>query len=145
MGWSCVLLKLPDWLPSGVDLEPGDWPADLVVPKLGTHEEVRELLAAAFPDGEHQETQSMIRGQSDFLLFNHLVTKGETLVSSLGVDSGGDTWALGIIQAACERLGLRGLDCQTGQILDFSAATDKSAREFREFRDRALGRDSGPP
>jgi hypothetical protein len=47
---------------------------------------------------------------------------------------------MGALKLACDKFDCRLLDCQTGELADFSEGTDASMKEFAEWRDRALGR-----
>jgi len=136
MSWGCVLLRLPPDLPAGVDFE---WPADLVVPPVGPPAEIEAALSAAFPGQRHQGGQSAVETPDGLVLLDYDSCDDDGLATYVGVTCGGSAAAMEAIRLACEALGLRGLDSQTGQILDFGPATAESAKAFRDFRDRALG------
>jgi hypothetical protein len=136
MSFGAVLAPLPADLPAAEFVE---LPEGFVPPLVGTVVEVRARLEAAFPGHEHSDGQSAVRADGSLVLLDAICDE-DGMVTCVGVTCGGEAAELAVIQIASEALGLRPLDCQTGELMDFGPATEESARAFREFRDLSLGR-----
>ena len=143
MAWGALLMRFP----KGVELH--EVPKDWKPPAIGTVEEVKGVFEGLFPDQRHILGQTCVDGEGFWIEFDYgtyvpderpLRVESDEAIESIGIRSNVGTGAMAILKAACEKLDCRMLDCQTGELADFSEATDSSMKEFAEWRDRALGK-----
>jgi hypothetical protein len=102
-------------------------------------DEVADAFKSLFPDAEHHEDESVIQDGHVYVRFNYRDRKGTGSVESIGVVSNDDEDCIAIIQAVCQRLDVRMVDHQSGEIADFEQEPQRSMEQYRAFRDRAIG------
>ena len=129
MAWGGLIFRTPP------DATLDSLPQDYSLPSLGSPSDVRHELETLLPDQTHTEGQSCIDGGGFWIELNY---GSEPSIDSIGVRTNADENALTILQTACESLGARLFDNQTGDFADFSDATSSSMAAFRDFRDRNI-------
>lgn len=130
MAWSGVLMRLPEV--SSLTELPKDW----TTPAIGTIAEVRSRLEQAFPDQRHMDGQTCIEDEEFWIEFNYRLARHGSTVESIGVRSNAGPGAMAAMKHACDVLGLRMVDCQSGEVADLSEQTESSMQEFTAWRDR---------
>jgi hypothetical protein len=139
MSWGAILLRLPPHVT--LDELPDDWQP----PSFGAVADIRRQFERAFPGQHHADGQSCVEGETFWIEFNYRSEKSGGEVESIGIRSNAGPGAMAVMQRACDVLGLRMVDCQTGQLADFSSETQASIDGFCAWRDRVLhGRDDEP-
>ncbi|QDT59436.1 hypothetical protein SV7mr_19430 [Stieleria bergensis] len=136
MTWGASLMRLPKGMTiSQIAEQYGDsWQ----VPPIGSVTEIGEALTSIFPDAQHHADESVVQDGHAYLRFNYGNRKGIGTVDSIGVVSNGNEDCVPIIRAVCDKLDLRMVDHQSGEVVDFEQEPVRSVEEYRAFRDRAL-------
>lgn len=138
MTWDAVLFRAPQ----GVAID--DLPRDWRLPPIGTPEEVKVVFEEEFPGQRHVEGQSSVEGDTFWVLFNYNARNDAGKIESIGVQASPTPAAIAVLRHACEVLGVRMMDCQTGEFADFSQATVTSMDEYARWRERALRKEESP-
>jgi hypothetical protein len=134
MTWGASLMRLPDGMTmSEIAKKYGD---DYTLPLLGTVTEIGNVLKSLFPDSEHLGDESTIETEYTYVRFNYRDRTGDGTVESIGVISNGDEDGIAVIKTVCERLDLRMVDHQSGEIADFETEPRRSMEEYRAFCER---------
>ena len=139
MTWGASLMRLPKGMNIAEIAE--EYGNDWQPPPVGSVAEIRDALKSLFPDAKHHGDESVIQEGYAYVQFSYGDRKGTGWVESIGVVSNGDEDGIAIIQAVCERLDLKMVDHQSGEIADFEQEPGRSMEEYRAFRDRALRKD----
>lgn len=142
MDRGAILMRFPEGAVSDI---PKDWKP----PAIGTVAEVKAVFEGIFPGQRHFLGQTCVDGDGFWIEFNYgkhveqgklVPVKEEELIEAIGIRSNVGAGAMAAMTFACEKLGCRMMDCQSGELADFSEQTEISMTEFAEWRDRALGR-----
>lgn len=136
MTWGASLMRLPRGMTIAQIAE--EYGNDWQLPSVGSVAEIGDALQSLFPDAKHHGDESVIQDGRVYVRFNYGDKKGTGSVESIGVVSNGDEDCIAVIQAVCERLDLRMVDHQSGEVADFDQEPQCSMEEYREFRERAL-------
>ncbi len=135
-------------LPAGMTIHEiaTEYGNDWKPPSLGHTNEIAKALKEQFPHAQHLQNESVVETEFTYVRLNYSDRNGNGVVESIGVTSNGDEDSIAIIKAVCDRLDLRMVDHQTGEIADFEKEPRKSLEEYRAFCDRAreqIRRDGG--
>ena len=135
MTWGASLMRLPDGMTMSEIAEKygNDW----TLPPIGSVTEIGDVMKSLFLDSKHLDGESTVESEYTYVQFNYRDRTGNGTVESIGVVSNGDEDGIAIIKTVCERLDLRMVDHQSGEIADFESEPQRSMEEFRAFRDRA--------
>ena len=136
MTWGASLMRLPKGM--NVSQIAEQYGNDWEVPTIGSVTEIGEALTSLFPDVQHHVDESVIQIAHGYVRFSFGDRKGTGTVESIGVVSNGDEDCIPIIRAVCDKLDLRMVDHQSGEVADFEQEPARSMKEYRAFRDRAL-------
>lgn len=135
MTWGASLMRLPENMTMAEIAEQyGD---DWRLPHIGSVTEIGDTIRSLFPDAKHLENESVIESEYAYVRFSYRNRTGEGTVESIGVVSNGDEDGIAVIRTVCERLGLRMVDHQSGEIADFESEPRRSMEEYRSFCNRA--------
>lgn len=138
MTWGASLMRLPDGMTIGeIASKFGD---DYRLVPVGSVIEIGVAMKSLFPDAEHRDDETTVRGEYAYVRFNYRGRAGKGTVESIGVVSNGDDDGIAIIERVCDRLDLKMVDHQTGEIADFDHEPRRSMEAYRAFRDRARTR-----
>jgi hypothetical protein len=107
-------------------------------PSIGMPAELQTRLKQVFPGHRHIDGQTSVEGDSFHILLNYKPRSHDGAVESISVQSTPAPEAMAQLQRACELLGLRLFDCQTGELADFSSETASSMESFAAWREREL-------
>lgn len=124
-----------------------DLAKDFQPPPVGTSESVATFLRQSFPNANHRDGQSSLQGDDFWLELNYgCHTDSAGMVSAIGVRSNAGNGSLEPLSRLCYALESRLFDCQTGELADLSAATERSMQTFSKWRDRVIsGSSPGQP
>ena len=136
MTWGASLMRLPKSMTIAEIAE--EYGNDWQEPPVGSVADIADAFKSLFPDAQHHGDESVIQEGYAYVQFNFLDRQRTGSVESIGVVSNGDEDSIAIIQAVCERLDLRMVDHQSGEIADFEQEPQRSMKEYRAFCDRAL-------
>lgn len=115
-------------------------PADWEPPAIGTVAEIRVRLEEAFPDAQHVDGQTSVRGPGFSVDFDYSVPpESDGQVRAVAIISSPSPYAIPVFTLACECLNVLMYDYQSGQITPGSDGTLESIRTFSEWRKHALG------
>jgi hypothetical protein len=134
MSWDISIQHLPD---SAVSIE--DIPTDFQPSALGPRVNVIASILKTIPDVDFSDPSwGMLRREDFSIEFN---MGGEEICHGfmLHVRGGGD--AAGLIDRLLQSLGLRGLDCQTGDFFKTDAAA-ASFSDWQQYRDKVVSTSS---
>jgi hypothetical protein len=134
MSWDISIQHLPD---SAVCID--DIPNDFQPSALGPRASVIASILKAIPDVDFSDPSwGILRRDAFSIEFN---MGGEVICNGfmLHVRGGGD--AAGLIDQLLKNLGLRGLDCQTGDFFK-TDTTDASFSDWQQFRDKVVSTSS---
>lgn len=130
MEWEAILMRFPDRSPEDI---PSDWRP----PGIGRVEEVQSLLESSFPDAEHTEGLSVVRGDGYSVEFDYdPCEEGEDILRAIAVHSDPGPGAVPVLKLAAENLNCRLLDLQAGEFADFGRRTEASFNDFIALRRR---------
>ena len=131
MSWDVFLFNAPPEVKSLSDL-----PSDFANTPLGAKDEVIAKLSCALEIDFSDRSWGIHNTESYSIEFNMGSDPVESIM--LHVRGGGDA-AMGAIRAAADALGVRALDCSTGEWIDFeSPDADDSWRRWQAYRDKIV-------
>ena len=135
MTWGASLMRLPDGMTVGeMSSKLGD---DYQLEPVGSVTEIGDAMKSLFPDAEHRDDESTVRGPYTYVRFNYRDRKGKGAFESIGVVSNGDDDGIAMIKLVCDRFDLKMVDHQSGEIADFDEEPRRSLEAYRAFCDRA--------
>jgi hypothetical protein len=141
MTWGASLMRLPKGLTMAEIAE--KYGADWQLPLIGSVTEIGEMIRALFPNAKHLRDDSTIEGEHAYVRFSYGGRTGDGTVDAIGVVTNGDEESIAIIRTVAQKLDLRPVDHQSGEIADLDQELQRSMAEYRAFRDRALGNSTG--
>ena len=134
MSWDVFLFNAPPGMKSLDDLS-----EDFKVAPLGPKDEVIAKLTHALEIDFSDRSWGIHNTESYSIEFNMGADPVESIM--LHVRGGGEV--MGAIRAAADALGVRALDCSTGDWIDFeSAKADDSWQRWQAYRDQIVKRRS---
>jgi hypothetical protein len=141
MAWEAIMMRYPE------GIGPSELPDEWKRPSIGTAEQVKAAFEEAFPGQRHEIGMTSVDGDGFWIKFGYgchikdgkiAEVEKDDLVQAISIRSNAGPGAVAVLRLACENLGCRILDFQTGEFADFSEATESSMKKYTEWRDRML-------
>jgi hypothetical protein len=132
MSWDVLILNVPPEV-SSVEELPDDFTS-----RLGSHEDVLKKIADAFPEIDLSDpTWGLLDGPDYSIEFN---IGEKDPIDAIMLHVRGSDQALSAIETVCNVAeGWTAMDVGNGEFIDFSIGSATGFRNWRNFRDKAIG------